>query len=106
MGNINRIPEKVTQGVYRANFIVGDDWPTGYYNIVWKYQMSPIGPVQRIINTFQVTNGGYKNVVFYYHYCNEDLPATFIVLLESEDLSGSFNILPSGLDLPGSFVII
>jgi len=104
-GNRNRIPEKVTQGVYRANFIVGYDWPTGFYNIVWKYQMSPIGPVQTITNTFQVLNNGYKNIIFYFHYCNEDLPATFIVLLESEDLPGSFNILPNGFDLLGSFEI-
>jgi hypothetical protein len=94
MGNINRIPEKVTQGVYRANFIVGDDWPTGYYNIVWSYQTSLTGPVQTITNTFQVLNSGYRAVQFIYFYCNNDLPATFTVLPEAFDLPASFTIVP------------
>ena len=93
-GSRTRVPEIVTQGVYRANFIVGYDWPTGYYNIVWSYQTSLTGPVQTITNTFQVLNSGYRAVQFIYFYCNNDLPATFMVLPEAFDLPASFTIVP------------
>jgi hypothetical protein len=106
-GNADRIPEIVTQGVYRANFIVGDDWPTGFYQILWKYQTSANSSIETISKIFQVTTGGYISNIFEYHYCNNDLVGNFVVLPEVyRDISGSFAILPPYFDLPAQFVIV
>jgi hypothetical protein len=92
-GNENRIPEKVDTGIYRANFVVGDNWPTGHYNIIWKYRIYAISNIQTITDTFQVTDGGYENNIFVYLYCNNDFTAALNVLQESFDVPASFTII-------------
>lgn len=53
-GPENRIPYMIHIGKFRANFIVGDAWPTGIYRIVWKYQVCQIDPVMIASENFEI----------------------------------------------------
>lgn len=93
VGPLNRIPYNIRTGVYRADFIVGDDWATGTYQITWKYKISANSDTQETIQQFEVLNY-LKTVMFQISYCRRNLPATFTVLIDSQDLPGSFTIVP------------
>lgn len=93
VGPLNRIPYNIRTGVYRADFIVGDDWATGTYQITWKYKISANSDVQETIQQFEVLNY-LKTVMFQTSYCRRNLPATFTVLIDYQDLPGSFTIVP------------
>jgi hypothetical protein len=54
MGPTNRIPYEMKVGHYRANFIVGDKWPTGTYRITWTYQVCQTTPVITVSEDFMV----------------------------------------------------
>ena len=91
-GNRNRIPEKVSQGIYRPNFIVGDDWSAGNYQITWKYKISAASEIVTQVNPFQVINNTESNL--------------FVMYVCIKDISAEFNVLQEALDLPGTFSIV
>lgn len=92
VGPLNRIPYNIRTGVYRADFIVGDDWATGIYQITWKYKISANSDTQETTQQFEVLNY-LKTVMFQISYCRRNLPATFTVLVDSQDLPASFTIV-------------
>jgi hypothetical protein len=49
-----RVPEIVKVGTYRANFIVGEHWVSGIYQIIWKYQVCAEDPIQTAVEQFAV----------------------------------------------------
>jgi hypothetical protein len=53
-GPLNRIPYEIRVGHFRANFIVGDEWPVGNYRIIWSYQVCQQDPVNVVSEDFQV----------------------------------------------------
>jgi hypothetical protein len=50
-----RVPEKIKEGVYRANFIVEDDWRIADYKIIWKYKIGQFSPTITINEYFEVS---------------------------------------------------
>jgi len=80
MGSIYRLPDEVSTGVYRPNFIIGHDWKTGTYRLVWKYKKEVLSPVERLYVDFRVvTSGIYDNTeVLLGGY--RDLPAELNVI--------------------------
>ena len=64
VGPFNRIPGKTLSNTYYANLIVGNKWPTGNYQIVWKSLMGGETGVafDESTETFSVTSGGIYNV--------------------------------------------
>jgi hypothetical protein len=50
-----RVPEKIKEGVYRANFIVEDDWLISDYKIFWKYKIGQFSPTITISENFEVS---------------------------------------------------
>jgi hypothetical protein len=94
VGPLNRIPEKVNGSAYRANFIVGGDWATGIYQIVWKYKPYAYSDTQNITQQFEILSNGITSIPFINLYCRIDLPANFFVLPDIIDLPASFAIIP------------
>jgi hypothetical protein len=93
VGPLDRIPYNISTGVYRADFVVGDDWATGTYQLTWKYKISANSDTQETIQQFEILNY-VDNVLFQIFYCRRDLPATLVVLIDSQDLPASFAITP------------
>lgn len=64
VGPFNRIPLSTPTNTYYANFIVGNKWPTGNYQIVWKSLMSgETGvPFAESTELFQVTTAGLNDI--------------------------------------------
>ena len=91
---VNRIPEKINGSGYRANFIVGEEWATGIYQIVWKYKPYSYSNTQTITQYFEVLSNGIESKPFINLYCRRDLPANFVVLPDIIDLPASFTIIP------------
>ena len=56
-----RIPEELKTGVYRPNFIVGEKWPVGTYEIRWKYRIHADSPIVYQSVRFTVTTAGIYN---------------------------------------------
>ena len=54
IGPENRIPYEIKVGTFRANFIVGDEWTTGSYRIVWKYQVCQLDPIMVVSEDFEI----------------------------------------------------
>ena len=92
VGPLNRVPENVNTGIYRANFIVEENWATGIYQITWKYKVSANSDMQKIFQQFEILND-VDNILFEIFFCRRDLPAVFTVLQESQDLPASFDII-------------
>jgi len=61
MGPENRIPYNIKVGTYRANFIVGDEWTIGNYQIIWTYQICQTGPVMTVSDNFTVSTSYSKD---------------------------------------------
>lgn len=95
IGPLNRIPESVRLGIYRANFIVGDHWTPGTYRIGWKYRVSDAAPEQSFYEEFEIVSRGVDSSIFVILFCQRDLPARVVVLQESFDLPGEFVVVPS-----------
>ena len=55
IGPDNRIPYNIKIGVYRANFVIGDEWAVGKYRIVWKYQLCQLDPMVTVMEDFMIT---------------------------------------------------
>jgi len=54
LGPQYRIPYNIKVGTYRANFIVGDEWATGNYRIIWSYQTCEGDPTVEVSEDFQI----------------------------------------------------
>lgn len=106
IGPLNRIPENVQVGIYRANFIVGDHWTPGTYRLTWKYRISDAALEQRFSEEFEISSRGVDSAIFTILLCQRDLPGRVLVLQDVFDLPGGFTILPSFFDLSASFTIV
>ena len=64
IGPLNRIPLTTFNTTYYANFIVGERWATGDYQIIWKsYMTGETGiPLLQSTDTFGVTGAGIYEV--------------------------------------------
>jgi len=80
IGSEERIPVEISAGVFRANFIVGDDWSTGEYRIVWKYVDEFGGPTRAKCQKFLVNTAGIFDGV--------------LAFVNSQDLPASMNVIP------------
>ena len=80
LGNQFRIPEELSTGTYRPNFIIGHDWNTGQYVIRWKFKKSAAANIEYVEVPFMVVTDGI------YDYSEEilggylDLPADLKVI--------------------------
>ncbi|MBD3262614.1 MAG: hypothetical protein GF334_13255 [Candidatus Altiarchaeales archaeon] len=93
MGSENRIPYELDTGHYRANFIIGDLWPTGTYEIRWKYKIAAGSTEETKVYEFYVETAGIFD-------------GRLEIVVTYNNLVGTLNILPDYQDLPGSFTIV
>lgn len=61
IGSIFRIPDEISTGIYRPNFIIGSDWNTGDYIIRWKYKKSAGSVIEYAEVAFKVVTEGIKD---------------------------------------------
>lgn len=94
IGPLNRIPENIRTGLYRANFIVGEDWTPGTYRITWKYHVSETSDEETIEEEFEIVSRGVDSAIFTILLCQRNLPARVNVLIDFQDLPASFTIIP------------
>jgi hypothetical protein len=94
VGPLDRTPEKVTDIIFRPDFVVDSTWATGFYQITWKYRTFSYSDIQTVTQPFEILNNGIAGVPFILSYCNRDIPATFYVVLDYQDLPASFSIIP------------
>ena len=79
VGILNRKPDIISTGTFRPNFIVGDDWTPGTYEIRWSYRDSSSSDIQTQIVQFTIVSDGIgqDRISMYNHW---DLPAFFTLL--------------------------
>lgn len=65
IGSRNRSPIIVDTGKVRPNFIVGDNWKPGVYEIRWYYMATDTSNTQMTIVQFSVSSGGVSQPVYY-----------------------------------------
>lgn len=106
IGPLNRKPENVRVGVYRANFIVDDHWTPGTYRITWKYRVSDVAPEESFSEGFEIVSRGVDSAIFVILLCQRDMPGRVLVLQDVFNLPGGFTVLPSYFDLPASFSVV
>lgn len=94
IGPLNRVPEKIRNGLYRANFIVGEHWTPGTYKITWKYRISESSGEESKEEEFEITSRGVDSAIFTILFCQRNLPARVNVLIDIQDLPASFSIIP------------
>lgn len=58
VGAHNRLPDILDTGKIRPNFIIGDTWKVGTYEIRWYYRASETSAIQTTIVEFSVTSDG------------------------------------------------
>lgn len=58
IGIKNRLPDIIDTGVVGPNFIIGDDWKPGTYEIRWNYMASETSLIQTTIVKFTVISDG------------------------------------------------
>lgn len=94
MGSLNRRAEELRTGLFKANFIIADDWPTGSYRLRWKYRVSAVSDVQIVERIFTVACAGiYEgrlDIIATYH----SLSGTITVTDPWRDLAASLTIVP------------
>jgi len=79
IGSLFRIPIELDTGVFRPNFIIGDKWDTGVYELKWKFKVSANAAEEKESVMFEVITEGILDsglAVQYY-----------------QDLAGSFDII-------------
>lgn len=106
VGPLDRIPEKVSTGVFRANFIVEEVWATGVYQITWKYNTSATTDTATKLQQFEVLSNGLNSILFEILFSYRNMTGNFVVLEEAHDLPGSFVVLQNAQDLMASLEII
>lgn len=93
IGSLNRRAEELRTGLFRANFIIADDWPTGTYRLRWKYRVSEASDVEYVERLFTVACAGlYEgslNITITYH-----------------NLSGTISVTDPWHNLPASLTVI
>ena len=79
IGSTERIPDFIQTGVVRPNFIIGENWDTGIYELKWIFKDSANSAEEIAFEQFEVvTEGIYDSgdaVPFYV-----DLPGSFIII--------------------------
>lgn len=60
IGAINRLPEIIDTGKVRPNFIVGENWKPGVYEIRWYYKAMEDSTAQLTIVQFSITSSGMR----------------------------------------------
>jgi len=78
-GSLFRIPEEISTGTFRPNFIIGYDWYIGLYKIRWKIKKTSDSNIEYIDVPFRVTTEGIYN--------------------QTGPVFGGFLDLPAGLDI-------
>lgn len=58
IGRRYRLPDELDTGLFRPNFIVGDTWGPGSYQIRWLYKVYENSDVQEEFVGFQVVSAG------------------------------------------------
>lgn len=58
-----RLPDEVSTGVLRPNFIIGSDWLTGTYRVLWKYMMYEDSNIELRGVDFTVVTAGIRSGV-------------------------------------------
>lgn len=106
IGPLNRKPVEKRTGLYRANFIVGERWTPGTYQIKWKYKISDVSDEETKTEDFEITTRGVYTTAFEILFCQRNLGGRVNVLLDAVNMSGSFTVLPEYFDLSGEFTII
>jgi len=56
-----RIPVEIKTGYFRPNFIVGEDWAVGKYEIRWKYKNYENSEIEYRSVEFEVCSSGINN---------------------------------------------
>ena len=76
IGSKNRKPDILSTGVFRPNFIIGDRWTPGIYELRWYYRDSASSDIQTQIIQFEVTSDGISQplIQVYNHF---DIYAVF-----------------------------
>ena len=79
IGAKNRIPDILSTGTFRPNFIIGDRWAPGTYEIRWNYRDSSLSNIETQIVQFSVVSEGvYQPLLsMYNHY---DIVAFFTLV--------------------------
>lgn len=79
VGAVNRIPDELSTGIFRPNFIVGDDWDPGIYEIRWHYKDYENSILQEKIIEFEILSDGIMQSRLYM-FNHVDLPANFTLI--------------------------
>lgn len=75
-----RIPEELKTGYFRPNFIIGEKWPLGTYEIRWKYKDFENSSIEFRKVQFKIVSAGIYNQTGYFpDYL--DLPASLSILV-------------------------
>lgn len=78
-GSRYRIPIELETGYYRPNFIIGDTWATGTYEVRWKYRVYQNSDIEYRSVQFKVLSSGiHDQPGDYPDYL--DLPASMQVI--------------------------
>jgi hypothetical protein len=75
-----RLPDEISTGVLRPNFIIGSDWLTGTYRVLWKYMMYEDSDIEFRWVDFTVVSAGIDSGV---HQFKDyvDLPAEYVITI-------------------------
>jgi len=93
MGSLYRKAVELSTGLFRANFIIGDLWPSGTYRLRWKYKVSATSDVEYIERLFTVATAGIYE-------------GSLVVTATYHSLSGTIRVTDPWHNLPATLTVV